>query len=217
MKKHKQELIKKAAEYAECFLTKDPAHDWWHTFRVWKTAAKIGKKEGADLFIVEMAALLHDIDDWKIDTKKNKTARLKNTNAWLIKNKVDPESIGLINNIILNISFKGSAIKSKVDSIEAKVVQDADRLDAIGAIGIARAFSYGGKIGRRIFHPKIPVRDVTTDLTKSAGVSTIHHFYDKLLLLKKLMNTPTARSMAARRHKFILLYLKEFYSEWSLR
>lgn len=218
--KSKKDIIDRTAAFAQEMLIKDPAHDWWHTYRVWKMAAKIAKKESADFFIVEMAALLHDIDDWKNKPQKNKKStkdgKLPTTNNWLVKNKVSPEIINTINDIILNISFKGIGVKSKLNSLEAKVVQDADRLDAMGAIGIARAFTYGGKIGRSIFEPEKPLKLLVKDLQKAESASSIHHFYDKLLLLEELINTQFAKKIAVQRHKLINSYLRQFYNEWHL-
>lgn len=189
-------------------------HDWWHVYRVWKNAVYIGKRENADLFVVQLAALLHDIADWKFrvgdDSIGPKIAR-----NWLEKLKVDESTIAHVCEIILEMSFKGAGVNSRMKTKEGRVVQDADRLDAIGAIGIARAFAYGGHKGREIYNPIIkPERHETFEQYKKGRGPTINHFYEKLLLLKGLMNTITAKKMAAKRHKFMKRFLDEFFVEW---
>ncbi|MBE0427231.1 MAG: HD domain-containing protein [Nitrospirae bacterium] len=190
-------------------------HDWWHVYRVWQNAIHIAKEEKADLFLVQIAALLHDIADWKFhhgdDTAGPKLAR-----EWLEKVGVDEKIIAHVCEIIQGISFKGAGVKIQIKTKEGMVVQDADRLDAIGAIGIARAFTYGGHKGREIYNPYIrPHHHESFEEYKNSKGPTINHFYEKLLLLKDLMNTKTARKMAEERHAFMELFLERFFKEWN--
>ncbi|MEP7170282.1 MAG: HD domain-containing protein [Bacteroidota bacterium] len=206
-----QEFVKKA-------LQNDPAHDWWHTYRVWQLAILIAKKEKADVFVVQLAALLHDVEDWKFKSNKYKSSlNLLKTRAWLRKCKIEDDTIQKITEIISNISFKGLNVKSQLKSLEGMIVQDADRLDAMGALGIARAFSYGGKHKRLIFDPSKKQIQSVFDLRESDSPSTIHHFYDKLLHLKHLMNTNTGKKIAVNRAKYLTTFLKQFMKEWHLK
>jgi len=190
------EIIKKTEKYVEKTLKNDgTGHDWWHIHRVRKTSLELGQKEKANLFIVELAALLHDIADWKFfggdDTKGAQTAR-----KWLQKFNLEENTINHVCNIIKEISFKGAGVKTKMTTIEGQIVQDADRLDAIGAIGIARTFAYGGNKNREIYNPEIKPQfhQSFEEYKKSQGTS-LNHFYEKLLLLKNLMNTKTGRKI----------------------
>ncbi len=188
-------------------------HDWFHIERVYNLAKFISEKENADLFIVEMTALLHDIDDWKFSkgTDTNTTV----TENFLTSINVSTDDINKIISIIKTMSFKGGVVDSSQSSIEGKVVQDADRLDAIGAIGVARTFAYGGSKGRQIYNPSIPpIEFASLEQVKNEENHTINHFYEKLLKLKDLMNTKTAKEIAEKRHKFMENFLEEFYSEW---
>ena len=189
-------------------------HDWFHIERVYNLAKYIGEKENADSFIVEMAALLHDIDDWKFsNTNDIKTTVTEN---FLKSINIDDNSFEKIITIIQTISFKGGVADSTQHTIEGKVVQDADRLDAIGAIGVARTFAYGGSKNRVIYDPTIkPIDFKSLDEVKNTKNHTINHFYEKLLKLKDLMNTNTAKEIAQKRHKFMEDFLDEFYSEWN--
>jgi uncharacterized protein len=189
-------------------------HDYYHTLRVKNLAIYIAKKEKADLFIVQLAALLHDIADWKFnkDDLGPKIAK-----DFLEKLNLDSKTVDHVCNIIKELSFKGAKVKSNINTVEGKVVQDADRLDAIGAIGIARAFAYGGHSKMQIYNPNIkPKLHETSEEYKNSlsQGTTINHFYEKLLLLKDLMNTSTARILAEERHNFLELFLKEFHDEW---
>ena len=189
-------------------------HDWWHVYRVWKNAIHIGKQENADMFVVELAALLHDIADWKFHDG-NEDIGPKMARKWLESLAVDQKVISQVCSIIRNISFKGAGVTNKIDTLEGMVVQDADRLDAIGAIGISRTFAYGGSTGREIYNPGIPPQKHNTfDEYKSSKGPTINHFYEKLLLLKDLMNTAAAREIAVRRHLVMENFLEQFYNEW---
>lgn len=189
-------------------------HDWWHIYRVWQTAKVIAKKEKADIFIVELAALLHDIADWKFhDGDESIGPRI--AGEWLVSQGVDGKTTRTIQEAIEDISFKGAGVKKKVRSKEGEVVQDADRLDAIGAIGIGRTFAYGGFKQREMYDPDTKVQMAETfEQYRAAGQTTINHFYEKLLLLKDLMNTETAKKMAIKRHKFMEKFLDEFFREW---
>ena len=189
-------------------------HDWFHIERVYNLAKYLAEKENADSFIVEMAALLHDIDDWKFsDTNDSNTTTIEN---FLNSINIDHDSFKKIIEIIQTMSFKGGVVDSTQHTIEGKVVQDADRLDAIGAIGIARTFAYGGSKNRLMYDPTIQPMDFQSlDEVKNAENHTINHFYEKLLKLKYLMNTNTAKEIAEKRHKFMEEFLNEFYSEWN--
>lgn len=192
-------------------------HDWWHIFRVWKTARHIAKSESVDLLVVELAALLHDIADSKFHNG-DETIGPKMAGEFLRSLNVAEETITHVQLIIANISFKGGKEKQKFRSPELDVVQDADRLDAMGAIGIARTFNYGGYKNREIFNPDIkPDLNMNKETYKISSSPTLNHFYEKLLLLKDRMNTETGKQMARKRHDFMLAYLDQFYLEWEGR
>lgn len=207
-----QKIIKKTEEYAKKTLQGEPTgHDWWHTDHVRRLALKIAEEEKADMFIVELAALLHDITDWKFSDKEEKPIK-----EFLEKIKTDKKTIHHVCDIIKNLSYKGAGVQTPMKTKEGKIVQDADRLDGIGAIGIARTFAYGGKIGRPIHNPNAkPVMHKTFEEYKKIDESSINHFYQKLLLLKDRLNTKTAKKMAEKRHAFIQAFLKEFLEEWN--
>jgi uncharacterized protein len=189
-------------------------HDWHHIDRVRNLAMYIGRKEGSThLERIEAAALLHDIADDKL----NESEQAGQDRLHEIVNRIElhNEEKEKIFDIVMNISFRGGN-ETKLDSLEAKAVRDADRLDAMGAIGIARTFAYGGKKGNQIYDPELPVRKkMTREEYRSGKTSTIHHFYEKLLLLKDLMCTDTGRKIAEERHEFMQLFLKQFYTEWN--
>lgn len=208
-------VLKKTEEYVKKTLDKEGSgHDWWHIYRVHKMAVNIGKKENADMFIVELAALLHDIADWKFNDGDLKAGSRVARN-WLEKLAVDEEVIKHVCEIIEETSFKGAGVKFKMKTKEGMIVQDADRLDAIGAIGIARTFAYGGYKSRELYNPTIkPKLHKTFEQYKANTEPTINHFYEKLLLLKDLMNTKTAKKIAEARHKYMEDYLERFYKEW---
>lgn len=189
-------------------------HDWFHVERVWKMAKRIGKLEKANMFVVECAALLHDIADWKMhggdDTVGPRVAR-----KVLEDLHVEEEIISHVCDIVANLSFKGAKVKFEMKTLEGKIVQDADRLDAIGALGVARAFIYSGSKGRLIYDPSVkPVLHTTKEAYIQNTGSTVNHFYEKLLLLKKLINTKTAKKIAEGRHEFMKTFLKQFFLEW---
>lgn len=189
-------------------------HDWHHTFRVYKNALHIAKTENVDLYIVALGALLHDIADSKFNNG-DETVGSSKAREFLFQLNVDSVDIEHVVNIIQNISFKGGRVERKFSSLELDVIQDADRLDALGAIGIARTFNYGGFKNRKIYDPEIkPNLEMTKEEYKSSTAPTINHFYEKLLLLKDRMNTKTGKRMAIRRHDYMEDFLKQFYDEW---
>ena len=210
----KNQIIKDTEKFVESELGEDATgHDWFHVDRVRRNALHICKEERTgDPFVIEMAALLHDIPDEKLNENAEKG---KEKLASFFKTITLPEETqNHITQIIESISYKGG-IKQQLRTVEAKIVQDADRLDAIGAIGIARAFAYGGKKGQPIYNPTIKVREEMTLEEYRKGKSTsIHHFYEKLLKLKDLINTSTARKMAESRQELMLIFLQQFYQEW---
>ncbi|MCF6269362.1 MAG: HD domain-containing protein [Melioribacteraceae bacterium] len=189
-------------------------HDWWHIYRVWQIVQKITKTELSDGFIIQLGALLHDIADSKFHNG-DETIGPKIAGEFLQSQNVPEDIIMHIKAIIENISFKGGKEKQKFSSLELDVIQDADRLDALGAIGIARAFNYGGFKNREIYNPEIdPNLNMTKEEYKNNTAPTINHFYEKLFLLKDMMNTATGKKMAEERHRFMEEYLKQFYKEW---
>ncbi len=209
-----QEIIQKTELYilAE-FSSEGSGHDWFHINRVRNMALRIGQNEECDLFRIEMAALLHDLDDWKL-TDSDSHYPIK-AGRWLDKMGVSEEVSSQILRIIEDVSYMGAGTDTPVRSIEASVVQDADRLDAIGALGIARTFAYGGHKNRLIYDPSIPpVMHNDFQSYKASTAPTINHFYEKLLLLKDRMNTQTARIIAQERHQFMQDYLTRFFEEW---
>lgn len=210
-------IINKTSEFVRKKLSDDcSGHDWWHCYRVYKIATRIGKIENADLFIVKLSALLHDISDWKFNNGDEKLGG-KIAGRWLKSIGVDNGTISSVCEIIDALSFKGNDSIAKMRTLEGMVVQDADRLDAIGAIGIARAFAYGGYKHRNIYEPGVkPKKHQNFEQYKKNKGSTINHFYEKLLLLKGLMNTKTAKKIATGRHFFMENFLKEFFEEWDV-
>lgn len=189
-------------------------HDWFHIERVYKNALLIAKEEVCNLQIVQLSALLHDIADSKFHDG-DESVGPKVARRFLESQNVAGEIIDAVINIIENISFKGGNFEKKFSSIELDIVQDADRLDAIGAIGIARAFNYGGFKNRALYDPKIaPNLNMSAEEYKRSQAPTINHFYEKLLLLKDKMNTPTGKNIAKQRHQFMEKFLSEFYAEW---
>ena len=204
-------FVQKVLENAES------GHDWFHIDRVRKNAKQIALIENADDFILELGALLHDIADAKFHDG-DETLGPKKAQHFLQDLKVPCEVIDHVVNIIENISFKNSLDENHrgFTSLELKILQDADRLDAIGAIGIARAFNYGGFKNRQMYNPDIPpVLNMTKEAYKKSTAPTINHFYEKLLLLKDQMNTATGKKMADERHQFMLVFLEQFYREWN--
>ncbi|WP_026563848.1 HD domain-containing protein [Bacillus sp. UNC41MFS5] len=210
----KNQMIELTENYVRNELGEDPTgHDWFHVDRVRRNALHICEEEMAgDSFIIEMAALLHDISDEKLNESSKKGE--EKLESYLQTLPLTDNDKRHINQIIATISFKGGQTTT-LSTIEAKIVQDADRLDAIGAIGIARAFAYGGKKGQSIYDPSISVRNEMTLEEYRKGKSTsVHHFYEKLLKLKDLLNTDTARKMAESRQQMMVSFLEQFYQEW---
>jgi uncharacterized protein len=206
-----KEIIAKTQKYVKKALEKESTgHDIWHIERVRENAILIGRKEKADLFVVQLAALLHDLADHKFTkTQSSAPARI-----WLTKLKVDKHVVDHVCQIIDTMSFKGSKFIVKMKTIEGKVVHDADKLDTVGAIGIARTIATGASLKRPIYNPSVPLTDRTRHYRWSPGHSSIHHFYDKLLLLKGRMNTKTGKMLAEKRHEFLKAYLEQFFKEW---
>ncbi len=189
-------------------------HDWWHIWRVWQMAARLQKSEGGDLFIIELAALLHDIADWKFHNGDD-LAGGREARKWLESQGLPEDTILHITAIIDSLSYKGAGVPTPMSTIEGKIVQDADRLDALGAIGIARCFAYGGTKNRPLHDPEADYSfHDTADSYKAGDNASLHHFYDKLLLLKDRMNTKSARGIAVERHKYLEGYLNRFLQEW---
>lgn len=189
-------------------------HDWFHIQRVYKNALLIAQEETCDLRIVQLGALLHDIADSKFHGG-DETIGPKIAREFLESENVNQETISHVINIIENISFKGGNFDKKFSSIELDIVQDADRLDAIGAIGIARTFNYGGFKNRPLYNPAIPPNSkMTKEEYKNNEAPTINHFYEKLLLLKDKMNTETGKQIARQRHHYMEGFLAQFYAEW---
>jgi uncharacterized protein len=211
---NKKIVIAETEIFVKSFLENETSgHDWWHINRVRATAMAIGNEEGADLFVVEMAALLHDMDDWKLSDDNVYSQKSK---KWLEDCLMDTKLIEKICQVIEGVSFKGAQVNTSTDDLECRVVQDADRLDAIGAMGIARTFAYGGSRGRGIYDPNIPpVMHADFEAYKKNNTHTINHFYEKLLLLRDQMQTKTGRALAEQRHQFMLTFLDQFFIEWN--
>jgi uncharacterized protein len=190
-------------------------HDWFHIERVWKNALHIAETETCDLIVVQLGALLHDIADSKFHGG-DETVGPKMARAFLERENADEAIIEHVINIIDNISFKGGNFEKKFHSKELDIVQDADRLDAIGAIGIARCFNYGGFRNRTLYDPEIaPNLSMSKETYKKSDSPTLNHFYEKLLLLKDRMNTQAGKRIAAQRHQYMQDFLAQFYAEWN--
>ena len=213
---NQETVIQKTIDFVKEVLSNaEGGHDWWHIYRVWKLSKHIAQTEEVDIFVVELGALLHDIADSKFYDGDEEIGPRK-AREFLSSLSVKEDVIIHVENIISNISFKGGKHTQKFKSSELDVIQDADRLDAIGAIGIARTFNYGGHKGREIYNPEIkPNLNMTKEEYKNSNAPTLNHFYEKLLLLKDRMNTKTGKSMAEYRHKFMEQFLDEFYKEWN--
>ncbi len=211
---NQNEILQKTSEYIKQEFGDDSSgHDWWHIYRVWKNAITICEKEKADIFVVELAALLHDLDDWKFNEAEDETPH--RAKAWMESCSVDSSVVNQVCEIIMNVSYKGAQVENKMKSLEGFIVQDADRLDAIGAIGIGRAFAYGGYKNRPMYDPEmLNQMHASFEEYKNSKSATINHFYEKLLLLKGMMNTPTAKIIAEQRHEVMLRFLDQFMKEW---
>lgn len=210
-----EEIIQKTINFVKNELQNaEGGHDWFHIERVYKNALLISESEKVDRTIVSLSALLHDIADSKFHNG-DETVGPKKASQFLKSENISEETIDHIVKIIENVSFKGGNQSQKFTSKELDVVQDADRLDALGAIGIARTFNYGGFKNRKLYDPEIkPNMNMTPSEYKASDAPTINHFYEKLLLLKNRMNTETGRKIAEERHAFMETFLKQFYAEW---
>ncbi|MFD2705951.1 HD domain-containing protein [Salibacterium lacus] len=197
-------ILEQAKKEAVSFFEKTgPSHDYWHTERVVSQAVYLAKEENADAFVCELSAWLHDIADEKVNESEEKGRR--NVQQWLTKHVDDQETENQVMDIIGTMSFRNGE-QAVMRTLEGQVVQDADRLDAVGAIGIARTFAHAGEIGETLHRPDLPGAEKHN--------TAIGHFYNKLLRLKSLMNTRTAADIASKRQKFMINYLEQFYSEW---
>ena len=208
-------LIDKTIFFVKATLAQaEGGHDWFHIERVYKNALLIAESEKCDVEIVQLGALLHDIADSKFHNG-DESIGPKTARTFLESEKLEPAIIDHVVAIIENISFKGGKVERQFSSIELDIVQDADRLDAIGAIGIARTFNYGGFKNRALYNPEIaPNLTMTKDEYKNNEAPTINHFYEKLLLLKDKMNTQTGKQIAQDRHRYMEDFLEQFYAEW---
>jgi len=209
-----QQIIDETVKFVrETLQNAEGGHDWWHIQRVWVNAKKIAEQEPCDILTVELAALLHDIADSKFHNGDEEIGPVT-AGKFLQGLDVDANVIEHVQQIIRHISFKSSFGEVKFQSPELNIVQDADRLDALGAIGIARTFSFGGYKGREIYNPEVPPDlNMSKEEYKKSTNPSINHFYEKLLLLKDKMNTTAGRQMAEQRHAFMEEYLRQFYSE----
>lgn len=194
------------------FAGEGSGHDWWHVWRVWRLARRIAAAEGAELRVVELAALGHDVEDHKVGRPAGTLAR------WLTEAGVDEATAARVVEIAQRVSFRGAGVPDTMPTLEGRVVQDADRLDAIGAVGIARAFAYGGAKGRLLYDPsETPQRHASFEEYKKTNSSSLMHFYEKLFLLKDRLHTPTARALAEERHAFMEAFVQRFLDEWEGR
>lgn len=210
---NKEEMIKEAEQLVRQRLEGEASgHDWWHIVRVRNMACKIALEEKADAFICQLTALLHDMADEKLNDKPDE--ELERIHFWLLEQNLSPTDADHVIRNIRTLSFKGNG-KLVPDSLEGQIVQDADRLDAIGAIGIARCMAYSGSKGRLIHDPAMKPREqLTPEAYRNGQDTAIMHFYEKLLKLKDLMNTDFGRKMAEQRHQYLEDFLDEFYAEW---
>ncbi len=223
---NKQEIINKTAQYArETLEGEGSGHDWWHIYRVWKMAQHIGQKENADMFVVELAALLHDIADWK-NHDGNEDVGTQKAREYLESLDLDSEIVGKVCDIIKqtyqDVNFEEKKLCDTLETLETKIVWDADKLDSIGAIGIARSFVFAGNKGLTVHDPSIKHLDKMENMEvyknfKRPTYTQINHFYEKLLLIKDLMNTKTGKEIAQGRHVVMENFLKEFFDEWEGR
>ncbi len=210
-----QELVAATALHMEqLFDGEGSGHDWWHIRRVWQMALTIGSAEKANLLVVQLAALLHDVADWKFN-KGDEEAGPHEAAKWLSELGAKEDIIERVCQIIREVTFKGAGVETKPSSLEAAVVQDADRLDAIGAIGVGRAFAYGGHQNRSMYNPhRSPQLHASFEDYKKDEGATLNHFYEKLFLLKDRLTTPTGKTLAAKRHQFMEQFVMQFLQEW---
>lgn len=196
------------------FLAESSGHDWYHIQRVWKLARRIAEAEGADLEVAELGALVHDIADWKFHGGDDSVGP-REAERLLAAEGAPPGVIAPVVEIVATISFKGAGVSTAMRTLEGRCVQDADRLDALGAIGIARCFAYGGHAGRLMHDPaEAPVLHATAEAYKAAKGTSLNHFHEKLFLLKERMNTPSGRALAEERHRYMEDFVARFLKEW---
>lgn len=213
-------LIDATAAHVQAAMSGEGSgHDWWHVYRVWQTARRIAaeetRRQAVDLTVVELAALLHDLGDHKFHGGDT-TVAPRMTREWLASLHAESDLIEQVAEIVGTLSFKGAGVPTPMTTLEGQIVQDADRLDAIGAIGVARAFAYGGHKGRELYDPTVPPQLHASFAAYSGSAApTINHFYEKLLLLKERMNTDYARRLAEQRHRYMQGFLDQFFAEWN--
>lgn len=212
---HRALIDRTAAFVREQMEGDSSGHDWWHIYRVWQNAIRLAERERADRLVVELAALLHDIADWKFHDGDD-SAGPKAARTWLESQHVEEAVIAHVCDIIATLSFKGAGVATPMATLEGQIVQDADRLDAIGAIGIARCFAFGGARGRLMYDPDQPpeLHASFADYKKKSGPS-LNHFSEKLFLLRDRMNTQAAKELAADRHVFMEEFVARFLAEWT--
>lgn len=212
-----QNLVDRVAAHIKArFLAESSGHDWHHINRVWQLTRRIAAQEGADSQIAELGALVHDIADWKFHDGDDSVGP-REAEALLRREGATEAVIAAVVDIVATISYKGAGVTTAMRTLEGQCVQDADRLDAIGAIGIARCFAYGGHAGRLMHDPdEVPVLHQTAAAYKASKGASLNHFYEKLFLLKDRMNTPTGRVLAEPRHRFMEAFVAQFLEEWNV-
>lgn len=209
-------LVERVAERVRLrFLDESSGHDWQHIYRVWQLSRQIARHEGADPEVVELAALLHDIADWKFHGG-DESVGPREAERLLVEEGAPQQVIAPVVEIVASISFKGAGVSGGMRTLAGRCVQDADRLDALGAIGIARCFAYGGHAGRLLHDPDVPpVLHASAAAYKAAKGTSLNHFYEKLFLLKERMNTPSGRALAEERHRYMEDFVARFLAEWN--
>jgi uncharacterized protein len=215
MSMDERDVIQRTAEHVKDVMADDPSgHDWWHVYRVWQMAIRLASQTEADLTVVELGALLHDIADWKLNNGDMKIGP-RVAREWLDSLGASAEIVDHVSDIVAGVSFTGAGVPDKADSLETQIVQDADRLDALGAVGIGRTFAFGGAHNRQMFDPEItPTYHDSFESYKSSASPTINHFYEKLFLLKERMHTAAGREIAEGRHQYMVDFVNRFYMEW---
>lgn len=209
-------LVARVAEHIKAkFVAESSGHDWHHINRVWQVATQIAAREGADQQVVALGALVHDIADWKFHGGDDSVGP-REAERLLMEEGASRDVIDQVVEIVRTISYKGAGVSTDMNSLEGDCVQDADRLDAIGAIGIARCFAYGGHAGRQMYDPEEPpVMHATAEEYKASKGHSLNHFYEKLFLLKERMNTDTGKQLAEQRHLFMENFVAQFLAEWN--